>query len=326
MTLFTSHIGEIAALGAAIFWVITALSFAAAGRRIGATAVNVIRIFAALAVLLVINRLLFAAWIPTIDARSVVLLAISGLVGLAIGDQMLFVAFVDIGPRVALLLMTIVPPVTALIAWAALDEVLGVRQWTGIGITTAGIVWAVLERPEHAPGLRAPARHRVRGILFALTAGLCQSAGLVLAKVGMGHGPRPTAPVDPWTATMYRMAFAAGGVVILALVLRRLRGAAARIEISPETEHLPPGVGTRGPLRFALSMVALGVLFGPVLGVWCSMVAVDRAQAGIAATLMAMTPVFVLPFAVWIEKERISWRAAIGAVVAVAGVGILGVA
>ena len=62
------------------------------------------------------------------------------------------------------------------------------------------------------------------------------------------------------------------------------------------------------------------------LVVAASHVAVDRAQAGIAATLMAMTPVFVLPFAAWVEKERISWRAGIGALVAVAGVALLATA
>lgn len=317
-----THIGEIAALGAATCWVFTALAFAAAGRRIGATAVNVIRIFAALVILLVLNRLLFNAWMPPIESRSLLLLAISGLIGLSIGDQLLFTAFVDVGPRIALLLMTIVPPVTALIAWPVLDEVLGLRQWIGIAVTLAGIAWAVLERPTHAPGLRPPTRRRARGIAFAIGGGICQSIGLILAKLGMGHGPGAAARVDPWTATMYRMAFAAAGVVVLALAVRRFRTRTA-IEVSPESERLPAGVPERSPVPFALAMVAIGVLFGPVLGVWNSMVAVDRAEAGVAATLMAMTPVFILPFAVWIEKERISWRAAAGALVAVSGVAAL---
>lgn len=62
---------------------------------------------------------------------------------------------------------------------------------------------------------------------------------------------------------------------------------------------------------------------GPVVGVWFSLVAIDRSPAGIAATLMSMTPVLILPLAVWIEKERLSWRAVAGAAVAVGGVAIL---
>jgi drug/metabolite transporter (DMT)-like permease len=181
----------------------------------------------------------------------------------------------------------------------------------------------VLERPD--PRAHRPAPHRVRGVIFGGLGGMCQAVGLVLSKLGMGHDPRvEMPPVGPWSATLVRMAFAAVGVVVLAGAIRDRRGPLPpRIDVSPESEHLPPGSPASRQLPFALAMVMIGVTFGPVLGVWSSMVAVDHAEAGIAATLMAMTPVFILPFAIFIERERVSWRAALGAMVAVAGVGIL---
>ena len=326
MSFLLTHLGELAALGAALCWVITSLAFAAAGRRIGATAVNFIRIFLALGALLCINRALFGQWMPAADTRSVILLAVSGLVGLSIGDQFLFTALVDVGPRMATLMMTLAPPVAALLAWPLLAEPLGSLQILGISVTVAGIAWVVLERPQVAREKHRRYPHPVRGVVFGALAGVCQATGLVLSKLGMGHVPGvEMAMVDPWTATLYRMIFAAAGITILVAAMRLVQRANQgnrMIEVSVEAEHLPARPGSR-QVPFALLMVCIGVTFGPVLGVWNSMVAVDRAEAGVAATLMAMSPVFILPFAVWIEKERISWRAAIGAMIAVAGVSIL---
>jgi drug/metabolite transporter (DMT)-like permease len=327
-----SHLGELAALGAAMCWVFTSLAFAAAGRRIGATAVNFTRIFLALAALLCINRVLFGQYMPPIGGASLWLLAASGLIGLAIGDQLLFTALVDVGPRISTLLMTLAPPVAAILAWPLLDEPLGWLQVGGIAVTLAGIIWVVLERPPGGRESRAQHPHRLRGVIFASLAGVCQAIGSVLSKLGMGHVPGAGMEhVDPWTATMYRMVFAAIGITVLVAIMRLVRNSRrneSAIEISPETEHLPPPREMRRGrgVPFALLMVCVGVTFGPVLGVWNSMVAVDRTEVGIAATLMAMTPVFILPFAVWIEKERISWRAAIGAMIAVGGVAILALA
>lgn len=314
--------GELAALGAAMCWVFTSLSFAAAGRRIGPVAVNLSRILLALVILLASHRMVFGAWWPDLDATSMAYLALSGVIGLSIGDQFLFTALVDVGSRLATLLMTLAPPVAALLAWPILDEPLGWLAVLGIAVTVFGIGWVAIERPEGSQG--SVHRHRVRGTIFGLLAGVCQAIGLILAKLGIGHTrPEIASLVNPWTATLVRMAFAAAGICVLAglthLVLRRSKPEEV-MAVSPESEHLRPPAKGYGP---AVGFVVFGTVFGPVVGVWLSMVAVDLTDAGIAATLMAMSPVFILPFAVWLEKERLSWRAVLGAAVAVAGVMLL---
>ena len=98
------------------------------------------------------------------------------------------------------------------------------------------------------------------------------------------------------------------------------------MELSPETPHLPPSIKTArhgNVLLAALGFTVIGAIFGPVLGVWLSMVAVNNAPAGIAATLMSLSPVFILPLAVLVEKEKLTIRAWMGAVVAVIGVCML---
>lgn len=322
-----SRIGELAALGAAMCWVFTSLTFAAAGRRIGSVAVNLIRILLALVILGCVHRVLFGIWIPRLDGVTVWYLGLSGLVGLAIGDQFLFTALVDVGSRMATLLMTLGPPVAALLAWPVLDEPLGWLAMAGIAVTISGIGWVVMERSGGAHPHSH--RHRVRGMVFGVLAGICQAIGLVLAKLGMGHTRlEETQLVPPLTATLVRMAFAAAGICLLAGVLRLvLRNRSSRvIDISPETEHIPAPLGEvkrRGQWRLAIGLILIGTVLGPVTGVWLSLVAVDLTDTGVAATLMAMSPVFILPFAVWLERERLSWRAVIGALVAVGGVVLL---
>ncbi len=331
MAFIHDHIGELAALGAAMCWVFTSMAFAAAARRIGPTTVNITRIFLALLLLLAICRVLFGEWMPAVGYQNLALLGASGIIGLAVGDQFLLLSFVDVGPRMTMLLMTVAPPVAAVLAWPLLDEPLGWLQVLGIAITMTGIAWVVLERPEHTDKRPRHHQHRLRGVIFGTLGGICQAIGLILSKLGMGHFPgaqKDAALVDPWIATMYRMIFAAFGISIMVGVLRISRNGKNAIQTKVAMAQNCGSSSGDDPnphrgLLFALMMVCIGVTFGPVLGVWNSMVAVDRAQAGIAATLMAMTPVFILPFAIWIEKERISWRAAIGAMIAVTGVAIL---
>ncbi len=322
---FMASRGEFAALGAAICWVFTSLWFAAAGRRIGAIKVNLFRIWLALGMLAIIHRVQFGVWWPDLDAGGLTYLAVSGVIGLVIGDQLLFIALVDVGSRLATLLMTLAPPVTTVLAWIVLNEHLGPAAILGIAITVSGIAWVVIERPAGAQAY--PHRHRVRGITFGLIAGVCQAIGLILAKLGMGHTPDGVAGlVDPWSATLVRMAFSAVGISLLVGLLRARSRPESRMamDISPETEHVPPlPAKPRSIWPMALLCVLLGSIAGPVLGVWLSMVGVDEADAGVAATLMSMSPVFILPFAVWVEKEHLSWRAILGALVAVGGVAVL---
>jgi drug/metabolite transporter (DMT)-like permease len=66
-----------------------------------------------------------------------------------------------------------------------------------------------------------------------------------------------------------------------------------------------------------------GAFFGPFLGVWMSLVAVRHIEAGIAATLNAMTPIFIIPVVILVYKEKVSLRAVLGAILAVVGVALL---
>ncbi len=311
--IFESHVGELAGLATALLWTVTALLFAAAGRRMGVTVVNTVRILFAILLLAATHRALSGAWIPEVHSRQVLYLALSGVVGLAIGDQALLTAFVDIGPRISTLVMTTSPLFAAVFGWTVLGESLSAYGWIGMALTLGGVAWVVLERSPLPRSIDS--RLFARGIGLALIGSACQAGGLLLSKQGIGHGWLSEEEfVSPQTATLIRMVFAGIGMIPLMFIyaMRERRRRAAGL--------VPKHAGTA---RAGYALALTGAVTGPFLGVWMSLVAADRVPLGIAQTLCSTVPVFMVPAVVLIHKERVSLRAAVGAVMAVAGSALL---
>ena len=72
----------------------------------------------------------------------------------------------------------------------------------------------------------------------------------------------------------------------------------------------------------AMKALTLGAFFGPFLGISFSLLSVRHTEAGIASTIMAITPVMILAPSMWIYKEKITIAEIIGSVISVAGVAL----
>ncbi len=305
--------GQLAALSTAVLWTGTAMFFTAAGRRLGTTVVNASRIAIAIVLLGLAHRYLNGLWIPEAQSRQVMFLAMSGVVGLSIGDQALFTAFAYIGPRLSTLIMTTSPIFAGALGWIVLGEHLQPQALIGMMLTVGGVAWVVLERsPATAT---AKTHHQLRGVLLALVGAACQSGGLLLSKQGIGHGWLSSDQhLDPQAATLIRMCFAAVGmgpiISIYALRERQRRRAGTLVKRT-------------GSRSVGWACTLAGAICGPFLGVWMSLVAADNAPLGIAQTLCSMVPIFIVPAVVIIHKEKVSARAVFGAIVAVAGASLL---
>ncbi len=145
-----SHFGEIAALITALCWTVTAISFELAGKKIGSLAVNFLRL--AMAFILIGFFTLFTRgmFLPLDAAPNAWLwLSISGLVGFVIGDLFLFQAFVEIGSRISMLVMASVPPITALLGFIIMGEILTLRDIAGMFITVSGIALVILVKKSN---------------------------------------------------------------------------------------------------------------------------------------------------------------------------------
>jgi len=320
-----AYVGQLAGVGTSLLWTVTTLLFTAAGKRLGATVVNATRITFACGLLAVTHRYLQGVWIPEVSWTQAAFLGVSGIVGLTIGDQAIIAAFMEIGPRLALLVTTTSPLWAALFGRVFLGEHLPGAAWLGLVMTLGGILLVIGER-SYGPAT-LPRRKLLRGVLLALLAAVCQSGGYLLSKIGMGHGDGGH-PVEPQTASLVRMIFAAATIVpALAVQLWFRRPLAVAIRSSDDALPQPDENADRAEKasiwRTGILLSLCGAVAGPYLGVWLSLIACDRAPLGVAQTLLSLSPVFILPATAILHRERISWRAAIGALLAVGGAAVL---
>ncbi len=290
------HWGELAALGTALCWTGTAIAFESAGKRIGSLVVNFVRLVIAVFFLSALTLATRGLPFPT-DATTHhwIWLAVSGWVGFNIGDLCLFRAFVLLGSRTSVLIMSSVPPITAILGWFLLRESLRPLDLLAIVLTVTGIAWVVSQRRN--PNATAPEErgHRTQGVLLAFGGAIGQAGGLILSKYGMQD-------YDPFAATQIRIYAGIVGFVILFFVTRWWPRVFAGIRD-----------GT------AMLRTSIGAFFGPFLGVSLSLVAVQRTETGVAATLMAMTPIFIL-FPTWyIYREPVPKTVLAGTILAVVG-------
>lgn len=307
-------LGHVAAIGTSTLWAFTSVLFTEAGRRIGATRVNAFRLVVAFILHWATFMLLAGAAWPIMNGSQLAALALSGFIGFVICDQAMFTALVDIGPRRALLMMTTSPIFATVMAWVFLDESPGWIAAVGIGLTLVGVAWVTLERAH--PDAKPHTKMR-RGVLLALIASASQAVGFLLSKRGMGHGVADAIPLDPQSATLVRVFFGLLGVV--PVYIWRLRSERAARRGEPVTD----APGGASPVRRGYALAAAGAVTGPFLCVWCSLIAINLAPLGVAQTLCGLSPILILPIGWLVWKERITWRAAIGALIAVGGSAVL---
>ena len=296
-----NHFGEIAGVLTAVFWTVTSLAFESAGKKVGSLSVNLIRLVMAFFFIGIYSWFARGFFFPT-DATLYQWkwLALSGLIGFVIGDLLLFQAFVVVGARISMLMMALAPPFAALIGWWILDEVLAPMSWLGMAITMCGIVIVILKREKTEENgkmvNKIKSNHSVTGILLALGGALGQAAGLVISKKGMGE-------YDAFSASQIRVLTGVIGFTILFFFMRRWP------KVWEAMHHKP-----------AMKRITLGAFFGPFLGVSFSLLAVQHTQAGIAATLMAISPVLIIPPAIFLFKEKVNGKEILGAVITVIGI------
>ncbi len=296
--MFGQHTGEIAAIGAAIFWAFTALSFESACKKIGSLSVNLIRLCMAFVLITIYNYITRGMLLP-FDASSFswTWLLVSGFIGFALGDLFLFEAFTVIGSRISMLIMALVPPITAIIGWFLMHEVMAWSDILGMSLTVGGVMWVVSEREGGKKW--GQLKHPVKGVLLGLGGAFGQAIGLVLSKKGMGN-------YDAFAATQIRII---AGIAGFSLYFTGF--------------GIWPRVGKALKNKNAMFYTSLGAVFGPFLGVSFSLLAVQAINTGIASTFMAIVPVLIIPPAVIFFNEKLTVREVIGAVIAVTGIAIL---
>lgn len=295
--------GELIAIGTVLCWTISVQFFEAASKRIGAIAVNIIRLTVALILFSVLLFFRHGYILPVqFPAHAWFYLSCSGIVGFFIGDIFLFKALVENGPRVTMLIFSLSAPTAALIGWSLLDEVYVLHQWVGMFVTLMGVGIVILERNQKSSRLKIR-NISLKGVLFGFCAMSGQAVGYVLSKTGM---QTESGYLDAFSSTQIR----AIAAFLCFLVFFTATGKWETIKTAIKDTR-------------SVIFTSIGSVIGPFLGVSLSLLVLHYLTTGVASTFLSLVPVFIIPFSIFLHKEHVSIRAVAGAVIAVSGIYLL---
>jgi len=289
--------GAAAALSGAILWAFSAILFEDISLKISAARINLYKGLIAV-VLLTATSLVLGETIPAVTNREMIVLVISGVVGIALGDTAYFQAVQKIGARRALTLFTLAPPMAALIALVFLGERLDLMTWLGILLTAGGVMWVVTENTQGDEKVQIREGDLVPGILFGAFAALCQASGVVMTRSVLTNTALTTLQ-----STIVRLAPA---LVALLIIIRLSGNKTEKLSAIKENKRL-------------LRLVFVSSFIGAYICLWLQQIAIENAPAGIAQTLLSTSPVFILPMMA-LRGEKVSPRAIAGAIVAIFGI------
>jgi len=280
-----------------MLWAVAVVLFRGPIAAWGARSVNLFKCLLATAAL-ALTVLLVGGFgsLAAAPPRALWLLALSGFVGLTVGDTALFAAVGRIGAHRTLLLQTLAPVFAGLLA-ASLGERLSGAQLTGGAVVLAGA--AMVVGADARAGVRSAVRVTSVGLGVAVLAAFGQGVGVVIAKAGMESVPVVA-------ATLVRLA--AGTVGMLVVTARA--GSLTRLV---RAVHEPA----------MLRRAGLATLIGTYAAMLLAMLGMALAPATVAAVLLSTTPIFALVVEAVVDGRRPSIAAAAGTAIAVAGVAVL---
>ncbi len=325
------YTGEIISLVVAFSWTATALFAEVASRRIGSLPLNVVRMTMSLILLALTLWLTLGVPYPLFaDGQAWLWLCLSGFVGYVLGDYCLFQSYILIGSRFGQLFMTLSAPSAAIAAWVLLGEAMTPLALLGMLVTLTGIGISVLNKggeDENGKKRKLKLKLPMKGVIMGVCAGMGQGIGLVLSKVGMGYyessiaaqgvtdmatyvAPDAIIPVAlgtmmPFASTMIRAIMGFIGFTVALLVFTK-----------NGKKRLNNAVHDQKAMLFTFG----ATMFGPFIGVSLSLMATLYTNAGIAQTIMALTPIFILAPAYFLLHQKVTVKEVIGAFISIAGV------
>jgi drug/metabolite transporter (DMT)-like permease len=290
---------EIAALAAAFCWAFTGVITAGPALHLGALAFTRIRMTMVLAML--------ALWVGytggwrSIGGDVLLPLIASGIIGIFVGDSVLFATMNRMGPRRTSILFSLNAPLAVVLGWLLLGEKLETREMAGIALAFGGVLLAILfgKRKSQLHTWEEVKGPLWIGIALGLIAALAQAGGSLIARPIMATG------IDPAAGSLVRVATS---VVCFYLAM------------------LAPGGHLRAKREMTLRIAGVTAFSGflaMAVGMTLVLFALRGGQVGIVSTLSATTPALILPL-LWIKTGEAPAPAAwLGAALVIAGSALL---
>jgi drug/metabolite transporter (DMT)-like permease len=270
---------DLFALGAAACWAIGSVISVTPSRHLGAIAFTRWRM-AMVAVMLWTVVAFNGSW-ATFDAHAWGVMAVSGLIGIFVGDTALFAAINRLGPRRAGVLFATHASFSAGLGFALLNERMSLQALLGAVLTSTGVMLAMAmgRHKDETHAWELDQGHVGTGVALALVAALCQALGSLIAKPVMAQN------VDPIMASAVRVT-----VATMAHAVLLASGFKAARATSPPNVRVLAQTGLNG-------FIAMG------LGMTLVLLALEKGDVGMVAILSSVSPILVLPL-LWFQLKR----------------------
>jgi len=295
------YIGEVAAIGAAIVWACATWIYGQFGHRFSAMQLNIIKGFVASVMMLIVMPLIPMPEFE-LSANHFWILAISGIIGIAIGDSAYFAALKRIGANKTLLLESLAPPLSGVLALMFLGAALTLQSWLGVVITTLAVTFVVFQ-PSNSVSDDSTDQAQWIGIGYGLVASVCQASGVVIFHYALVSGDIPP---------------------LLGALIRLTIGVLAVMMIIPFVERKPYSSIKRDlwdMTKLDKLWLLSAIFVGTFLALWLQQIALKNANPAIAQTLIATSPVFILVIYA-LKGEKVSKQSLIGTLAAVGGISL----
>ena len=291
--------GEIAALTAAFLWALSSVIYGFLGQRIPPLQLNFFK--GVIAVVLILLTLVVESSdfsFTFIEPLPLTLLALSGVIGIGLGDTAYFFALNNLGARKTLVLETLAPPLGALLAFITIGEAISYVAWCGILLTLLGVILVISEQTTDC-GI-----YQRYGLFWAILAALAQATGAVLSRFALLNSE-----ISSLESSLVRLV--TGTAIALCL-----------IPIPPFASKTSLNQTIRSFSLKTIGVIILAAFGGTYLGIWLKQTSLKFAPTGIAQTLLATSPLFVIPITLFMG-EKVTMRSFFGAAIAIAGISLL---
>jgi len=293
-------VGQLLALLTAACWAQNSIIYRHIGAKVGSDAVAHVRMWIALPMIFLLAYWVEGSWFPTsLSARTYLFLLASGAIGYFFTDMLLFKAYILLGARESMVIMTLSPVVTAFFGFLLFDERLNLIQILGIFITISGIALIVLldartkvAKEEHDT--------KTKGFIYAILGSALQSLSFLLAKFALDE-------TGPISTNLLRNLGGLACFIIFNFLYKR--NAVQHFKVLSNRRYL--------------LLLVMAAFAGPVLGMSSQMKAFTLAPVGIVTTITQVTPILLLPFDYFILHKRLTASSLAGTFLSIAGVAVL---
>ncbi len=296
--MFQFGLGEIMGLTTALLWSISCTLHASVNRVVGPVGLIVVRF--PVSILWVGGAVWLTGVSTALPGYSLLWLFLSGVLAFTVCEYFFYSAIARIGMRLTLIIEALYACITAVLSWVFLGENMGLLGSIGIVIASLGVAWVVMDTSPAVSLTPVNPKEKAKGVVDAFLAALALGTGMFLVKFAYQY------EIDPLFSAFVRIMSLAPLYPLL------MFSRVGRVSIKAVATHP----------KLALFLL-LGGMFGNLLGIYCLQLSFLYTDAGVAAILIAMQPIFIIPIVAVMERRLPSLRMVLGTLISFAGVALV---